>query len=109
MIMYLNNDKTKSVGLTSYSRDLDIPNPDIRFNLSLSFSGNYPAEGIEYLADFANNDITDIEIDDDEGNVLLASTGAIGKLTSLNETCDETGKSGYALICIYEVGVTPSI
>jgi len=104
MQMYLNKDKTQSVEFSSYSRELDVPNPDIRFNLNLNFSGDYAADGIEYLADFANNNITDIEIVNENNTVVLTSAGSIGKLVSLNETCDGYGKSGYATIQIYEVG-----
>lgn len=109
MIMYLNGDKTVGVEISSYSRDLDVPNQDIRFNLNLSFSGDYDPAGFEYLADFANQNITDIEIQNDNGDVMLASTSIIAKLISLNESCDETMKSGYAMITIYEPGVTPTI
>lgn len=109
MIMYLNNDKTKSVEVSSYSRDLNIPDPDIRFSLNLSFTGEYPAEGIEYLADFADNDITEIEIVNDTGSVMLTHSGSIARLVMLNETCNEGGKNGYAAINIYEAGVTPSV
>ena len=71
MQMYLNKDKTQSVEFSSYSRELDVPNPDIRFNLNLNFSGDYAADGIEYLADFANNNITDIEIVNENNTVVF--------------------------------------
>ena len=105
MNMYLNKDKNKVIELSSYSRDLDIPNPDIRFNLNLSFSGNYSAEGFEYLADFANHDITDIEIENNDGILQLTITNCISKLVNLNETCSDDGKSGYGTITVYEPGV----
>lgn len=105
--MYLNKDYAKYVEFTSFSRDLDIPDPDVRFNLSLTFNDNYSAEGIEYLMDFANEDITDIEIKNGNNEMLLASLGTAGKLVSLMETCDETSRNAWANIKVYEAGVTP--
>ena len=109
MLMYLNKDKTTGVEISSYSRDLDVPNPDVRFSLNLSFSGDYSPEGFEYLADFADNDITDIEITTNDGTTVLETTDVIAKLNNLNETCDDNGKTGFGVITIYEAGVTPSI
>lgn len=106
--MYLNKDYTQYVEISSFSRELDIPDPDVRFNLSLSFTDGYSAEGIEYLMDFANEDITDIEIKNSNDTVLLSSIGAAGRLISLMETCDENSRNAWGTIKVYEVGVTPA-
>lgn len=101
--MTLNNKATEPIDISSYSRILDVANPDIRFELDFNFEGNYSADGIEYLADYANDTITDIEIVNQEDNtVLLNAENIRGKLRSLYENCNKDGRTGYGVIALYE-------
>ena len=106
MTMILNGNTNEPIDISTYSRNLDVPNVDVRFNLNISFNGDYSAAGIEYLADYANSDITSISIKNGDDDMLTA-VNITAKLTSLNETCNENGERyGYASIVIYEAGVT---
>lgn len=100
--MILNGQAAEQIDITSYSRTLDVPDPDIRFRLSLNFNGDYSADGVEYLANYADTLITKIKIQDANNTVFLYSPSVKAKLESLNETCDENGRYGYATIVIYE-------
>lgn len=100
--MIINGQAAELIDITSYSRNLDIPDPDVRFRLNLNFSGDYSADGVEYLANYADTLITKIKIQDDSQNVLLYSNNVKAKLESLSETCDANGRYGYATIVIYE-------
>ena len=101
MKMILNNKANELIDISSYSRSLNIPDADIRFNLDLNFSGDYSANGVEYLANYANTDITSIKIYNDDTDLLV--TGTIrAKLTSLNEVCGPDGRYGSASMVIYE-------
>ena len=105
MKMILNNKANELIDVSSYSRSLNIPDTDVRFNLDLNFSGDYSANGVEYLANYANTDITSIKIydDSDENGTDLLVTGTIrAKLTSLNEVCGPDGRYGSASMVIYE-------
>lgn len=100
--MILNGKTNEPIDLNGYSRNLAVENVDVRFNLSINFSGNFSAEGVEYLANYANADITSMEIEDASHNVLLSIDNANIKLTALNENCDENNHYGYANFVIYE-------
>lgn len=104
MKMILNNKADELIDISSYSRSLNIPDADIKFNLDLNFSGDYSANGIEYLANYANTDITSIKIyNDNDNDAELLVTGTIrAKLTSLNEVCNQDGRYGNASMVIYE-------
>ena len=102
MKMILNNKTNEEIDVTSYSRSLDVGDANVRFRLNLVFNGNYSAEGFEYLANYANVDITEITVEDDEGNEML-HTVARARLETLSENCDNNGRYGYATIAIYEI------
>lgn len=102
MKMYLNSKATEPIDVNSYSRYLDVPDQDVRFRLELNFSGDYSAEGVEYLANYANTLITDIVIEDENGVAILTSSGIKAKLTALQENCSEESRYGNASISIYE-------
>ena len=102
MTMILNGKTNEPIDISSYSRTLDVPNPDVRFSLDISFNGNYSAAGVEYLADYADINITSIKIKNGNDD-MLDSSNITAKLNSLNETCNENGERyGYASIIIYE-------
>lgn len=100
--MILNGQAAEPIDVTSYSRNLDIPDPDIRFRLNITFTGDYSANGVEYLANYADTLITKIKIQDASNNVYLYNNDVKAKLESLSESCDENGRYGYAAIVIYE-------
>lgn len=106
MKMYLNNKSNEPITIANYNRNLDIPSEDIRFKLDVMFEGNYPAAGIEYLANYANENITSILIESESGNIALEYDTILAKLTNLYENGNDEGKNGYASIDIYEDGVT---
>lgn len=105
--MYLNGNMNQAIDLTSYSRNLNVPDTNVRFDLSINFSGDYSADGIEYFANYADTLITDIEIINEADNtVCLNSTNIKAKIQSLNESCDDNGRYGYATLSIYEANAT---
>lgn len=106
MTMTLNGKSSEPIDITSFSRNLNVPDPNIRFDLNLNFSGDYSPNGIEYLANYADNLITHIRIVDASNNNVLLSPNIKAKIQSLNESCDENGKYGYATITIYEANAT---
>lgn len=106
MIMLLDGKTGEPISVTSYSRTLDIPDPDVRFQLNITFSGEYSSDGIEYLANYAGVVINKIKIIDDQGNVLLYNANANARLQNLVENCDAQGRYGYATIAIYEPAAT---
>jgi len=100
MQMILNGKSNEVIDISGYTRTLDIPDPNIRFRLDLNFNGEYSAAGIEYLAEYANKDITSIVISND-GNTVL-ETNSKATLAALNESCTGNDRYGYASINIYE-------
>ncbi len=102
MKMILNGKADELIDVTSFSRTLDVPDPAVRFRLNIVFYGDYSADGFEYLANYANKDITSIYIKNEEETVMLDSSGIIANLESLNESCDGVGRNGYATIVIKE-------
>lgn len=102
MKMILNGKSDELIDVTSFSRTLDVPDPAVRFRLNIVFYGDYSADGFEYLANYANKDITSIYIKNEEETVMLDSSGIVANLESLNESCDNTGRNGYATIVIKE-------
>ena len=109
MTMILNGKTNEPINISSYSRTLDVPNPDVRFSLDLSFHGDYSANGVEYLANYADNDIISINIKNGEDD-MLNTNDVIAKLVSLNETCNENcERYGYASIIIYEANANPTL
>jgi len=104
MKMYLNGVLTEPIDISSFTRNLDVPNTDIRFHIGLSFDGDYSADGIEYLANYADKAITSIKIiSEDNSTTYLNVTQTNARLESLGETCTESGRNGYANIVTYEV------
>lgn len=97
--MILNNDESKVIEISTYSRALD-SNPAVKMNLNLSMTDNYDPRGFEYLIDYADSEITSIVIKDSAENVLVNSVDIHAKLTSLNENCDINGRYGYASIAV---------
>ena len=106
MTLILNGKTSEPIDITSFSRVLDVADTNVRFNLDFHFEGNYSAAGVEYLADYADNAITSIHITNENGDVLLDNGTIQGKLRSLSESCDGTGRRGYGAIAIYENGTT---
>lgn len=104
--MTLNNNSNKYMLVTSYTRNLDAGDPDIRFNLDFNFEGAYSADGIEYLADQADTLITAVKIVDNNGSVMLNTENIKGKLRTLMESGDDNGRRGYGSIAIYEATAT---
>lgn len=102
MKMILNNKIAEIINITNYSRTLDVLDENIRFQLDITLSGDYPAESIEYLANYANIAITEIKITDDQNTIWLHNNNINAKLQSLTETCDGQNRYGYATIIIYE-------
>lgn len=101
MQMILNGKSNEAIEISGYTRTFDIPDPNIRFHLDLNFNDEYSTADIEYLAEYANKDITSIVISNN-GNTVL-ETNSKATLAALNESCTGNDRYGYASINIYEV------
>ena len=99
--MILNNEQDDPIDVTTFSRIVDVNNPDIRFRVNISFKDNYSEQSIQNLAKYSKEDITNIKIYDNEVE-CLAISNVHAKFEHINESYDSTGKFGYAVIVVFE-------
>ena len=103
MKMYLNGLTNEPIDVTSYTRNLDVTDPAIRFHLNFNFSDNYSAETLQYLAKYADTKITSIQIvNEEDGTIYLNDPDTNGILELANETCSDVERFGYGVITTYE-------
>ena len=108
MTLILNGKTAEPIEISTYSRNFDIPDATIRYRLNINLNGNYSSNSIEYLANYADAQVTDMKVIASDGTTELLATDTVNaKLESLTETCDNDIKYGYAAIIVYETAAVP--
>ena len=99
--MILNGNVEQEIEITSYSRSINLNDPAIKFNLNISMTGSYSPMSVEYLAQYGDEKIVSIQINNEVGETLVLSDNLNAQLRSLNENCDANGRYAYAEIINY--------
>ena len=72
MKLILNGKENEVIKIDNFSRNLDIPDPSVEFNIYFSTENVLNIQSMNYVAQYANQGITSYEILSDEDDVLLS-------------------------------------
>ena len=102
MKLILNGKENEVIKIDNFSRNLDIPDPSVEFNIYFSTENVLNIQSMNYVAQYANQGITSYEILSDEDDVLLSVQNVTATLTSFNETFTNNYYNANASISVSE-------
>ena len=102
MKLILNDRVNEIINIDNFSRNLDIPDPTIEFNIYFSTDNIENIQSMNYVTQYANTTITSYKILNDDNDILLSVDDIDAQLTSFNETFTNTYYNANASITVSE-------
>ena len=102
MKLILNGKENEVIKIDNFSRNLDIPDPSVEFNIYFSTENIQNIQSMNYVTQYANTAITSYKILSEEDDVLLSVQDVTASLTSFNETFTNSYYNANASISVSE-------